>query len=129
MSQPTGIGFGGLIETIRPAVHKLHNSSVSFEEYTHYAAITRADDRSVVPVHIDNVYTVSSLKALKSSLIRPKPWPQGRSERDSTRSSLDRAQPFAISEEEYVQNVRFVQIHGVLTLPYYYRWPWPFSTP
>lgn len=44
----------------------LGDSSVSFIEYMHHAAITHADDRTVMLVHTDNVYTVSSLKTLNT---------------------------------------------------------------
>ena len=47
----------------RSAVYKLYGSNVLFEECLHYAVITRADDRTAGPLHTDQIYTVSSLKA------------------------------------------------------------------
>lgn len=111
MGSSAGIGFGDTSEITRSAVHKLHDSSVSFEEYMHYAAITRADDRTMVPVQIDSVYTVSGLKALnpfakKTPAMATEAEPN---EKGTTSSSSYRAQPFVIAEEDYVQASRAVR--------------------
>ena len=59
MGSPAGSGLGEPSERFRSLVRKLHDRSVSFEEYMHSAAITRANEGVVVPGHTNNVYTVS----------------------------------------------------------------------
>lgn len=110
MGSSAGIGFGDTSEITRSAVLKLHDSSISFEEYMHYAAITRADDRTLVPVRTDNVYTVSSLKALNpfAKKTQAMATEAEMNEKGMTSSSPDRA-PFVIAEEDYVQASRAVR--------------------
>ena len=111
MGSSAGIGFGDTSEITRSMVQKLHDSSISFEEYMHYAAITRADDHTVVPVPTDNVYTVSSLKALNPFAKKTQTMATEAevNEKGTTSSSPDRAQPFVIAEEDYVRASRAVR--------------------
>lgn len=111
MGSSAGIGFGDTSEITRSAVQKLHDSSISFEEYMHYAAVTRADDRTVVPVHTDSVYTVSSLKALNPFAKKTQAFTTEAevNEKGTTSSSPDRAQPFVIAEEDYIRASRAVR--------------------
>lgn len=105
-----GIGFGDTSETTRSAIHKLHDSSISFEEYTHYPAITRVDDRTVVPVRTENAYTVSSLKALNpfSKKTPAMATEVEVNEKGTSSPSPDRAQPLVIPEKDYIQASRAV---------------------
>ncbi len=107
----TRTALGESYPITRSVIHNLHDSSVSFEEYMHYAAITRADDRTSVPVHTDNVYSVSGLKSLnpfakKTQAIATE---VEVNEKGTTSVSPIRTQPFTIAEEDYVQASRAVR--------------------
>ena len=110
MGSSAGIGFGDTSEITRSAVQKLHDSSISFEEYMHYAAITRADDRDIMPARKDSVYNVSGLKALNpfAKKTQANASEAEVNEKGTSSSSPDRAQPFTIAEEDYVRASRAV---------------------
>ena len=103
-----GIGFGHSLDMTRSNFHKLHDSSVSFEEYMHYAAITRTDDRAIVPGHTDDIYSVSGLKALNPFAKKTHAMATEAevNEKGMTSSLPDRTQPFTIAEEDYVKASR-----------------------
>ena len=105
MGVSAGIGFGEPSEMTRSNFHKLHDSSVSFEEYMHDAAITRTDDRAIVPDPTDDIYTVSGLKSLNPFAEKTHAMATEAevNEKGTTSSLSDRTQPFTIAEEDYVK--------------------------
>lgn len=111
MGSSAGIGFGDNVEITRSAVQKLHDPNVSFEEYMHYAAITRADDR-VLEAPTDGALKVSGLKGFglfkgtKASVAAPTTTELTEKE---VGASPDRGQPLVISDTEYVQASRAVR--------------------
>lgn len=115
MGSSAGIGFGEATEISRPAHTKLHDSSITFEEYMHYAAITRADDRHISTPHTDNAMSVAGLKGLNPFAKKREPAVETTTElnekvaaAETTSSSPDRA-PYVISEEEYITASRAVR--------------------
>ena len=108
MSSSAVVTSGEPLEMTRSAVHKLHDSSVSCEEYMYYAAITRANDHTVGPNRTENVYTVSGLKALnpfakKNQAIATE---TEMNKKNATPSPSDRIQPYVVAEEDYMQASR-----------------------
>lgn len=110
----------GAAETSRPPVRNLHDPSVTFEEYLHYASISRADTRWESPN--------ANRKPLKMKFLTPwkKHGVQGSEStgsRDSNSSPNEKkneagivpanSQPtpgtFVITDEEYVQASRAVR--------------------
>ena len=113
MGSSAGIGFGERATISRPAATKLHDPSVSFEEYMHYAAITRADDRHINTSHTDNALSVAGLKGLNPFAKKKEPdvvTSADLNEKAATASSSpDGRQPYVISEEEYIIASRAVR--------------------
>ena len=110
MNSSAGLGFGVASEITRPVARKLHDPRITFEEYLHYAAITRADDRHHATPHTDNALSVAGLKAMNPFAKKREPAVETvtqLNEKTST-SSPDR-QPFTITEEEYIQASRAVR--------------------
>lgn len=114
MGSSAGIGFGEATEITRPAVQKLHDPSITFEEYMHYAAITRADDRHINTPHTDNALSVAGLKGLNPFAKKREPVVETTTELNekaaatTTSSSSDR-QAYVITEEEYITASRAVR--------------------
>lgn len=114
MGSSAGVGFGEGTEITRPATQKLHDPSITFEEYMHYAAITRADDRHINTPHTDNALKVAGFKGLNPFAKKRKPTVETSTELNekaaapTTSSSPDR-QGYVISEEEYITASRAVR--------------------
>ena len=112
MNSSAGLGFGVASEVTRPAVRKLHDPSITFEEYMHYAAITRADDRNITGPNTDNALSVAGLKSMNPFAKKEEPInervTQMHDEKETATSSPDR-QPYTITEEEYIQASRAVR--------------------
>ncbi|KAL2042703.1 hypothetical protein N7G274_004462 [Stereocaulon virgatum] len=109
MNSSAGVGFGVASEITRPTARKLHDPSVTFEEYMHYAAITRADDRNISP-HTDNALSAAGLKSMNPFAKKRKPAVETVMQMDEkTASSSPDRTPYIISEEEYIQASRAVR--------------------
>ena len=109
MNSSAGVGFGVASEITRPTARKLHDPSITFEEYMHYAAITRADDRNISP-HTDNALNVAGLKSMNPFAKKGKPAVETVMQMDEkTASSSPNHAPYTISEEEYIQASRAVR--------------------
>lgn len=111
MGSSAGLGFGEADAISRPAHTKLHDTSVTIEEYMHYAAITRADDRHVDSPHTDDALKVAGLKSLN-------PFAKKREATVATNTELTEkaataeSSPdgrFVITEEEYIKASRAVR--------------------
>lgn len=112
MGSSAGIGFGEATEISRPAHVKLHDPSISFEEYMHYAAITRSDDRHVNTPHTDNAMSVAGLKGLNPFAKKRQPVVETTTElneKAATTDSSPNREPYVISEEEYITASRAVR--------------------
>ena len=110
MGSAAGLGFGEASEISRPAIKKLHDPSITIEEYMHYAAITRADDRTHVAVHTDDALKVAGLKSLNPFAKKTQPTVATTTELNEkvvAESSPDGR--YVISEEEYIQASRAVR--------------------
>jgi len=110
MGSAAGLGFGEASEISRPAIRKLHDPSVTIEEYMHYAAITRADDRNHVPKNSDNAMSVAGFKSLNPFAKKSVPavaTTTELNEKATAESSPDGR--YVITEEEYVQASRAVR--------------------
>ena len=110
MGSSAGLGFGEAAEITRPAIKKLHDPSITIEEYMHYAAITRADDRTHVDVHTDDALKVAGFKSLNPFAKKAEPAVATTTELNEkvvADSSPDGR--FVISEEEYIQASRAVR--------------------
>lgn len=109
MNSSAGMGFGVASEVTRPAVQKLHDPSVTFEEYMHYAAITRADDHNISP-HTDNALSVAGLKSMNPFAKKREPVVESVIQmNEKTASSSPDRTSYIISEEEYIQASRAVR--------------------
>ena len=112
MGSTAGIGDG---EITRSIARKLHDPSITMEEYMHYASITRADTQHEAS-HGDNSYTFG-----KPSFLKKKRTPSAAITRDvpvtdeksggvvGTDGSLPPISTFAIADEEYVLASRAVR--------------------
>lgn len=110
MGSSAGIGYGEAAEITRPAQQKLHDKSVTFEEYMHYAAITRADDRNFDAPHHDNAMKVAGLKSLNPFAKKRTPTATTTTElaeKETAESSPDGR--YVITEEEYIKASRAVR--------------------
>ena len=110
MGSSAGLGFGEAAEITRPAIRKLHDPSVTIEEYMHYAAITRADDRNHIDTHTDDVLKVAGFKSLNPFAKKREPavaTTTELSDKATAESSPDGR--FVITEEEYIQASRAVR--------------------
>ena len=113
MGSNAGIGTGPEAEITRPATRKLHDPSITMEEYMHYAFITRADTRHEV-ADGGNSYTFG-----KPNFLRKKADPSVAITRDPLEEksggtlAAERSSPpistFDIGDEEYVQASRAVR--------------------
>ena len=115
MPSAAGQGFGDNSVPSRPALQKLHDPNVTFEEYLHYAAITREDQqRQISDGQTDDALKVSGIKgfnpfkgtkastnAITTSEVAEK--------EISTDNSPNGRQPLTISDEEYIQASRAVR--------------------
>ena len=110
MNSSAGLGFGVASEITRPAARKLHDPSVTFEEYMHYAAITRADDRHINVAQTDTALSVAGLKGLNPFAKKREPAVETVTQlNEKTNSSSPDRQPYEITEEEYIQASRAVR--------------------
>jgi len=110
MGSSAGLGYGEADAISRPAHIKLHDPSITIEEYMHYAAITRADDRNVDAPHTDNAMKVAGLKSLNPFAKKREPavaTTTELNEKATTESSPNGR--FVITEEEYIQASRAVR--------------------
>ena len=104
------VGYGEAEAISRPAIQKLHDPNVSIEEYMHYAAITRSDDRNFDAPHTDTAMKVAGLKSLNPFAKKREPavaTTTELNEKAATEASPDGR--FIISEEEYIQASRAVR--------------------
>ena len=112
-----GKGFGDNSVPSRAAVTKLHDSSVTFEEYMHYAAITRADERNMLDAPKDDALKVAGFKKFNpfkgtkasSGAIATVEVAEKEAVKDSESTSPNRPQPMVITDEEYIQASRAVR--------------------
>ena len=112
MGSTAGIGN---VEVTRPVARKLHDPSITMEEYMHYASITRADTQHEAS-HGANSYTFG-----KPSFLKKKGAPSPAITRDiqvtdeksaevvSGEASSPPVSTFAIADEEYVHASRAVR--------------------
>ena len=110
MNSSAGVGFGEAAAISRPAIQKLHDPSITIEEYMHYAAITRADDRNHITTHIDSAASVAGLKSLNPFAKKREPAVSTTTELNekvAAESSPDGR--FIVTEEEYIQASRAVR--------------------
>lgn len=122
MGSNAGMGIGADAEITRSRQQKLHDPNVTFEEYIHYASITRADTRHEASQGA-NTYTFSKPKSLNPFSFRkaeeaysqdPRALPQQFNEKGSpiTSGSGDESpggSPYVITDEEYIQASRAVR--------------------
>ena len=110
MGSSAGLGFGEAAEVSRPAIQKLHDPSITMEEYMHYASITRADDRTHVDTHTDTALSVAGFKSLNPFAKKPEPavaTTTELNEKATADSSPDGR--YVITEAEYIQASRAVR--------------------
>ena len=110
MGSSAGLGFGEAAEISRPAIKKLHDPSITIEEYLHYAAITRADDRNHITTHSDDALKVAGFKSLNP--FAKKREPAVATTTDLNEKIVAESSPdgrFVITEEEYIQASRAVR--------------------
>lgn len=110
MGSSAGLGYGEADAISRPAITKLHDPSITIEEYLHYAAITRADDRHLDAPHTDNALKVAGFRSLNPFAKKREPTSATATElneKATTESTLDGR--FVITEEEYVKASRAVR--------------------
>ena len=105
-----GIGTKNDGAITRHEIQKLHDPSVTFEEYLHYAAITRADTRYEQAPQESKTFTQKLNPWNRSGLVAAatsgtKGEKIGIEEKDSERSP----QPYHVSEEEYINASRAVR--------------------
>ena len=116
MPSAAGQGFGDNSAPSRPALQKLHDPSVTFEDYLHYAAITREDkQRHIEDAPSDSALKVSGIKGFnpfkgtRASTNATTTTEIAEKESTSTQNTSAGRQPLAISNEEYVQASRAVR--------------------
>ena len=113
MPSAAGQGFGDNSEPTRSAIKKIHDSSVTFEEYLHYAAITRQDQRQIANGPTDDALKVSGIKGFnpfKGTKASTNVTTSTEiAEKQSSISSPSGRQPLVISDEEYMQASRAVR--------------------
>ena len=110
MGSAAGLGFGEASEISRPVQQKLHDPSITIEEYMHYAAITRADDRNVVSTHTDSAMSVAGFKSINPFAKKAQPAVATTTELNE-KATVDSSPDgrFVITEEEYIQASRAVR--------------------
>lgn len=110
MGSAAGLGHGEAEAVSRSACTRLHDPSITIEEYMRYAAITRADGRRIESAPSDDVLKVAGLRLLN-------PFAKGREPAVATTIELaEKATAeapsdgrFVITEEEYIQASRAVR--------------------
>ena len=110
VGSPAGIGTGSDGAITRHEIQKLHDPSVTFEEYLHYAAITRADTRYEQAPQVSQTFTQKLNPWYRGGLVDAatsgtKGEKIGIGEKDSERSP----QPYCVSEAEYINASRAVR--------------------
>lgn len=110
MGSSAGLGHGEAAAISRPTIQKLHDPSITFEEYMHYAAITRADDRNIDAPHTDSALKVAGLKSLNPFAKKSGTTAATTTElNDKSTAGSSPDGRFVISEEEYIQASRAVR--------------------
>lgn len=110
MGSSAGLGFGEASAISRSAIQKLHDPSISFEEYMHYAAITRSDDRNVDAPHTDTALKIAGLKSLNPFAKKREPAVATTTElNEKATAEFPPVGRYIITEEEYTQASRAVR--------------------
>ena len=117
MPSSAGQGFGDNSQPSRTAVQKIHDSSVTFEEYLHYAAITRQDQRQITDSPSDDALKVAGIKGFNpfkgtkasTNATTTTEIAEKESSTVTQTSSPSGRQPLTISDEEYMQASRAVR--------------------
>ncbi len=114
MDSVAGIGTDPDAEVSRPATRKLHDPSITLEEYMHYASITRADKQHEAALG-DNSYSFgrpSFLKKKGSPSVAITSEPHVVDEKPGGVVGAGGSPPissFAVEDEEYTQASRAVR--------------------
>lgn len=115
MGSTAGVGTGPEAEISRSVARKLHDPSITMEEYMHYASITRADTQHEA-AHGGNIFTFgrpSFLKKKGSPSAAITSDPHVVDEKSSGAAGAESSSPpisaFAIADDEYTQASRAVR--------------------
>lgn len=114
MGSSAGQAFGDHSTPTRNALQKTHDPSVTLEEYLHYAAIIRADQKALIEgaPPTDDAFKVSGLRGFnpfKGTKAGTDAITSVEIAEKSTEASPDRRQPNVITDEEYIQASRAVR--------------------
>jgi hypothetical protein len=115
MGSTAGVGIGPEAEISRSVARKLHDPSITMDEYMHYASITRADTQHEA-AHGENTFAFgkpSFLNKKGSSSAPVTSEPHVVDEKSGGAAGAASTSPpistFAIADEEYVQASRAVR--------------------
>lgn len=110
-----GVGTGPEAGNSRPVARKLHDPSITMEEYMHYASITRADTQHEA-AHGENTFAFGKPSLLNKKNTSSAPVtsePHAVDEKSGGAAGAASTSPaistFAIADEEYIQASRAVR--------------------
>ena len=112
MSSNAGLGAGQDAEISRRHIQKLHDPNVTFEEYLHYAEITRNSHHEAQEkkLHAPNLNSIAFWRRMGKNAVNPdREHYNDHPPDDKSSPSSEKDGHMPISEEEYVQASRAVR--------------------